>query len=153
MSQLIPGFWSISHTLNCKASSIQVSLVYGYIVVKISSNGEETTLTSLRTYANGAEQFFSLSLSSSQDHVRTLILQTSLEKTTQFTDLEPKAVVNHTDIFLCGVPNNLTDVTEGIANLTGCAAFSSNVMLVPLPLTCHSAGQDEQCSYCLNEAR
>ena len=107
------------------------------------------TLTSLQTYTNGADQFFSVSLSSNQD---TLVLKTSLEETIkrlEFTETE--AALNHTNIFLCGVPDDLVNETGRISNFTGCAALSSRAVLHPIPLNCLSSVKDGQCSYCSNE--
>lgn len=131
----------------CKASSVEVSLLYGHIVVKIVSNGEHLVLKSLQTYTSGANQLFSLSLSNS-----SLVLRTSLEETRmrlEFTKTE--ALLNHTNVFLCGVPDDLVNKTGGISNFTGCAVLSSRVLLDPLPLNCVSSVQQRACSYCLNE--
>lgn len=105
--------------------------------------------TSLQTYTNGANQFFFLSLSNS-----SLVLKTLLEEmrmSLEFTETE--AVLNHTNIFLCGVPDDLANETGGISNFTGCAALSSRIILDPLPLDCVSSVQQTPCSYCLNEVR
>lgn len=137
----------------CKASSIQVSLLHGHIVVKITSNGEQMTLTSLQTYTNGANQFFSLSKSSFQD-LHTLVLNTSLEETRMRLEfIETEALLNHTSVFLCGVPNDFMNETDGISNFTGCTTLSSRIMFDPLPLSCLSSVQQRSCSYCLNEVR
>lgn len=134
-------------TALCKASSIQVSLLYGHIVVKIVSNGAQMILTSLQRYSNGANHFFSLSLTNS-----SLILKTSLEETrVAVVFIESEDVFNHTNIFLCGVPDDLVNETGQISNFTGCAALSSRVLLDPLPLSCNSYVQQRTCSYCLNE--
>lgn len=109
-------------------------------------------MTSLHAYTNGANQFFSLSLSSAQNQ-HTLVLKTSLEETRkrlEFTETE--AVLNHTSVFLCGVPNDFINETGGISNFTGCAALSSRIVLDPLPLNClSSVQQSRSCFYCLNE--
>lgn len=120
--------------------------------MKISSRGVETTLTSLQTYTNGANQFLSLSVSPTHE-LYTLTLQTMLEeRKTQLpiADLE-NAIINQTDVFLCGVPNDLMNVTGEISNFTGCAALSSSMLLHPLPLNCNSDHQNDSCSNCLNE--
>jgi hypothetical protein len=104
-------------------------------------------LTSLQRYSNGANHFFSLSLSN-----YSLVLKTSLEETmvtVVFTESE--IVLNHTNIFLCGVPDDLVNETGQISNFTGCAALSSRVLLDPLSLSCSSSVQQRTCSYCLNE--
>ena len=104
-------------------------------------------LKSLQTYTSGANQLFSLSLSNS-----SLVLRTSLEETRmrlEFTKTE--ALLNHTNVFLCGVPDDLVNETGGISNFTGCAVLSSRVSLDPLPLNCVSSVQQRACSYCLNE--
>ena len=107
--------------------------------------------TSLRTYTNGANQFFSLSLSNS-----SVVLRTSLEETRmslEFTETDAVHVLNHTNVFLCGVPGDLVNETGGISNFTGCAALSSRIILDPLPLDCISSVQQTPCSYCLNKVR
>lgn len=137
-----------------KARFIQVSLINGHIVVKISSNGTQTTLTSRRTYTNGANQLFSLSLLSLDQGLYTLTLQTPLEETQEVkmqSITETEAALNLTDVFLCGVPNDLVNTTGEISNFTGCAAFSSGVTLDPLPLNCSYDNQTGPCLYCLNE--
>lgn len=102
--------------------------------------------TSLQTYTNGANQFFSLSLSNS-----SLVLKTSLEEMRMSIEfIETEAVLSHTNIFLCGVPGDLVNETGGISNFTGCAALSSRIILNPLPLDCISSVQQTTCSYCLN---
>ena len=122
-------------------------------MVRISSNGEETALTSLQPYANGANQFLSLSLSSSQDsHILTL--QTSQETRTErlpLTNSTLQALLNCTQLFLCGVPDDLVNATGRVSNFNGCSALSSMAELSPLPLNCYSAKENGSCSYCLNE--
>ena len=101
-------------------------------------------LTSLQTYANGANHLFSLSLSNS-----SLVLKTLLEET--MMAMESELVLNHTNIFLCGAPEGLVNETGPISNFTGCAALSSRIVLDPLPLICTSSVQQKTCSYCLNQ--
>ena len=104
-------------------------------------------LTSLQTYTNGANHFFSLSLSNS-----SLVLKTSLEETKMALEfMESELVLNHTNIFLCGVPDDLVNETGPVSNFTGCAALSSRIVLDPLPLSCTSSIQQRTCSYCLNQ--
>lgn len=134
-----------------KARFIQVSLISGHVVTTISSDREQTTLISNRTYTNGTNQFFSLSLLSSQD-VHMLILQTPLEETSVKMDLtETESLLNFTDVFVCGVPYNLVNTSREISNFTGCATLSSGVTLDPLPLNCSFDHQVRPCSHCLNE--
>ena len=118
----------------------------------MSSDKEQITLTSDRTYANGANQFFSLSMSFSED-MHVLTLQTPLEETSvKVTITETGPLVNNfTDVFVCGVPRDLVNTSREFSNFTGCAALSSGVKIDPLPLNCNFDNQVRPCSFCLNE--
>ena len=135
---------------SCKASSLQVSLVYGYIVVRILSIGRRRTLTSQETYSKGSKQSISLSLSRSQ---RSLILKSAFEETSRgLQQIQTSAVLNFTRIFVGGSPALLQDgVRLDADNLTGCVAVSSLAVIQPTPLQCVLNQHVTDCTFCSDQ--
>ena len=132
--------------LFAKVSSIQISLTYGYIVVKVTAtNGRSRTLTSSSVYGDGTNHVLVLSLSRS---LRTLILTTDKEKTTKGLQFIPSEdVMNFTEIFVGGVPSLISEELD-LANISGCVGLSTVAELNPIPFPCTTGNDVMDCSLC-----
>ena len=135
-----------------KASSLQISLSLGFIVVQVSAGRLRRTLTSLHTYNSGLLQSFTVSLS--PPSMRTLLLVTEREETgRRLQSIETDKVLNYTEVFVGGLPES-----EGagldVRNFTGCALLGDTAgdLSPPVP-RCIGGCVDRRspCGYCSND--
>ena len=137
-------------TTNCQATSLEVVLQRGRIVVRVRAGSRSRTLTSSQLYNNGSSEAATITLTASQ---RGLVLLTELEETRRgLINIATDEVMNYTEVFIGGTPQ-LQEIESQLelSNFTGCTRVlwpAKPISEIPM---CVMDKETRPCLYCTDQ--